>query len=92
MKNSEHETDRVAIDSAAAAIARYLNDHPNSGDTLEGVIEWWLARQRERDSVITVSGALDQLIANGTVDKTEYSGGRVLYSLAPATTDQGEFG
>lgn len=85
MKNSENEIDLEAVDSAAAAIARYLSDHPKSGDTLEGVMQWWLARQRERDSVVTVSSALDLLVANGTLDKTEYSGGRVLYSLATPT-------
>lgn len=74
-----------AVNAAAIAIARYLEDHPDASDTVEGVSEWWLGR-RDANSVVTVSAALDLLISKGVLQKTGYPGGRTLYSLAQKTS------
>lgn len=69
--------------TVAQQIARYLEEHPNAADTLEGVVHWWLARQRYEDSVQTVEVALAWLVEQGLVTKQIAPGGQNVYSRAP---------
>ena len=73
--------DTATVESTAAAIMRYLHALPDSADTVEGVAEWWLARQRVKDTMEIVSGALELLIADGSVQKYQNADGRVIYTL-----------
>ena len=69
------------IEDAAATIMRYLEKHPESADTVEGVADWWLARQRVADTLDLVNQALEQLAEEGLVRKQEISNGRYMYTL-----------
>ena len=42
-------------------IQRYLDNHPQASDTVEGVMVW-LERQKFEDTLSVVSNALDQLV------------------------------
>lgn len=53
----------------AAAILDYLAEHPQAMDTLEGIAEWWLARQRVRIEVRAVASALQQLTEQGLLEE-----------------------
>ena len=66
----------------ALEIKRYLDSHPNAADSLDGVVGWWLARQRVEDSAITVRLALDWLVAQGYAAKQEL-GGKMIYTSRP---------
>ena len=46
------------IQNVAREIESYLSMHPNAADTLEGVVKWWLIRQRFEESMNLVSKAL----------------------------------
>ena len=52
----------------ADAIMAYLTEHPDAADTLEGIAEWWLMRQRVRVEVDSLQNALDQLTETGYLE------------------------
>jgi hypothetical protein len=58
----------------AEEIIQYLQAHPNASDTLLGITEWWLMKQRIEIVANDVQKALDQLVARGFVLKTESQG------------------
>jgi len=53
----------------AEKILRYLQAHPNASDTLLGIMEWWLLKQRIEIAANDVQKALDQLVVRGFVLK-----------------------
>jgi hypothetical protein len=46
-------------------ILSYLAAHPGAQDTLRGIIEWWLLKQRIADSKAAVEAAVASLVAQG---------------------------
>jgi hypothetical protein len=72
--------DAEAKARVAAEILEYLRDHPRAGDTLEGIVEWWLPRQRYEHSVLRIQRALDDLVATGRVAKTGLPDGTAFYA------------
>jgi hypothetical protein len=69
------------VKEIAMAIEAYLAAHPNAGDTLEGVLSWWLVDQPSV-SRQCASDALDALIARRVVEQRKTEGGAVLYVRA----------
>lgn len=53
----------------AAAIQRYLEDRPESSDTLEGIHHYWI-RTRGDESMELTQAALDYLKAAGFIEST----------------------
>ena len=50
-------------------ILDYLRNHPSAADTLEGIVEWWLPRQRHETATKAIQQALDDLVKSGLVDE-----------------------
>jgi hypothetical protein len=77
---------RTYQDQEIVAIAQeihdYLSAHPNAVDSLEGVVKWWLTRQRFESATDSVQKALDYLVAGGLVSKKVIASGRVVYVSA----------
>ncbi len=73
LKN-DYETAKVAQE-----IERYLQSHPNAGDTVEGVARWWLQRQRYIETLDCVHNALDVLVKKGSVVKRTNADGKNVY-------------
>jgi len=48
-------------------ILAYLCRHPDAGDTVEGIAEWWLMDNYIRQTLDRVRGSLDELVARGWV-------------------------
>lgn len=67
------------ISEIARQIDRYLQSHPHAADNAEGILRWWLARQRYEESVQKVEQALALLLREGAVKKQVLIDGRVLY-------------
>jgi Fe2+ or Zn2+ uptake regulation protein len=63
-------------------ILTYLRNHSGAADTFEGIIEWWLPRQRYEQSKEKIQKALDTLVAQGLVKKVYLSDGTTIYSSA----------
>lgn len=64
----------------ARRILAYLDEHPQSQDTLEGVAHWWLLQQRIDESLDEVQAALDELTKSGLV-VSDGRGGANVYRL-----------
>jgi hypothetical protein len=81
MSSLAQEPDKHVL-TVAGEIQRYLLNHPNAADSSEGVLRWWLKKQRYEDSMEIVQRALELLVTNGEVEKSETFGGGPVYSSA----------
>ena len=73
-------SDAQRVRSVAEEIARYLTDHPGAADSVEGILNWWLARQRYADSKAEVEQALEELVKQNKVKRATLPDGTVIYS------------
>jgi len=64
MTNSESDIVKVRD-----AILHYLQNNPYAGDSLEGVINWWLPQAYKKVDVSRIEQVLEQLVAMGSVRK-----------------------
>ena len=62
-------------------ILAYLADHPSSGDTLEGIAEWWLLERRIQNAIAKVQKALAELVAKGLVLENKGRDARTHYRI-----------
>jgi Fe2+ or Zn2+ uptake regulation protein len=69
------------IAQMAEAIKRYLQQHPQAADTLDGVVNWWLLRQRYETATSIVGKALNQLVEQGELTTITTTGGKTIYRL-----------
>jgi len=72
----------AGVNAAATQIRRYLLDHPNAADTLEGVAVCWLSGNTSEEYLLTVQYAVDMLMTAGDMSKKTLIDGTVIYSIA----------
>lgn len=84
------ETDREqsSVQGLAEEIAQYLKSRPRGADTLEGIVRWWLARQRLQEAEEHVGRAVELLCRQGVLDYRESADGRVIYSTSNSSDHQ----
>jgi hypothetical protein len=75
-----HPHDALGRARLCGAILGYLRTHPQAADTVAGIVEWWLPRHLPAEAVERVQAALDELVAQGWVEKIVLVGGTVLYA------------
>jgi hypothetical protein len=75
-----HPHDALGLARLCGAILGYLRTHPQAADTVAGIVEWWLPRYLHAEAVERVQAALDELVAQGWVEKIVLVGGTVLYA------------
>ena len=68
-----------SVDDLARTILRYVASCPNACDTLDGICEWWIPRQRYVEAKNEVLAALELLEARGLIDSRTGADGQVLY-------------
>ena len=71
--------DEGGVRAVAEEIARYLQQHPEAADSVEGIRRWWIARQRFEESLAAMQKALDYLEQQGVVAKKTFGDQRVYY-------------
>jgi len=64
------------------AILQYLQNHPDAGDTVEGIAQWWLAQQDAGEDEVLVEQALNHLVKQGLVARHVLVDGTILYTVA----------
>jgi hypothetical protein len=64
-----------------ASVIEYLRRHPHAADSLDGVVQWWLPRQRYETARERIGVALDQMVANGRLERRALPDGTAIYSL-----------
>ena len=73
------DTEESRIAQLRDEILKYLGTHPQAADTVEGIANWWLPRQRYEEDIQKVQQALDGLVERGLVAKTTLANGTILY-------------
>jgi len=63
-------------------ILEYLANNKRSRDTLRGIAEWWILKQRIVDKAKEVEVALGRLVAEGKLSARTGPDGQVRYYLA----------
>lgn len=64
--------------TVARQLARYLAEHPEAKDTIEGILRWWLPEGHEHGAA-EVQEALDELVRRGWVVERAFPPRRRLY-------------
>jgi len=67
----------------ADEILRYLLEHPEAQDTIDGIADWWLTERRVRQGIDEVQVALRSLVDRGLVEAVVHEDGRCHYCLKP---------
>lgn len=62
-------------------ILKYLAEHPLAKDTVEGIVQWWLADMVQPPGTVDVQRALDMLVLQGWLAVTKRSPSNTLYGL-----------
>ena len=70
--------DAVAV--IARAIRRYSALHPDAADSAAGVQRWWLPALLHEEPLPLVCAALERLVADGVMRRTELEDGTVIYA------------
>lgn len=76
----------LSADDLESAVLAYLTEHPRAMDTLGGIAQWWVERQRIRVEVTALSSALSRLVERGVLQKVGV-GENPLYRLAQQPVD-----
>ena len=64
----------------AEQIERYLEQHPDAADCLEGIVKWWIPKQQYIESNKKVHKALNYLIEKGIICRKTLSDGSDIYA------------
>lgn len=75
--------DEEKVQSIAEEILQYLNRRPLASDSLDGITHWWLVQQSIMKNRELVEQAVEKLVEEGKLTKSERQGHEVLYSAAP---------
>ncbi|MGD2085158.1 MAG: hypothetical protein PVH61_03145 [Candidatus Aminicenantes bacterium] len=65
----------------AQRIISYLKKHPEAGDTLEGIVTWWLEQERIDRVVDDVADILRSLEKKGTLQAHRTQTGATIYKI-----------
>jgi Fe2+ or Zn2+ uptake regulation protein len=76
--NADGSNGAGGVDPADEILA-YLTAHPQAADSLEGIVSWWLPRQRFEQARARIQETLDQLVERGLVERISVADGTVLY-------------
>jgi len=77
----EMHTDRKEQREVFYYVLAYLSDNPDAGDTLDGILEWWLLDQRIKFETRNVSEAVNQLVSEGLIVEHTEPDSRIIYRV-----------
>ena len=66
------------IETVANEIREYFVHNPNAGDTVDGIVTWWISRQRLKNAKNVIQQALEYLVNTGELHK-QVCAGREIY-------------
>ena len=69
-----------ADEDLVAAVLEYLTEHPSAMDTLNGIADWWLERQRAEVEIGALSRVVHRLVDCGVLQRVG-SGDEARYRL-----------
>jgi hypothetical protein len=69
------------VSRLADEIVEYLGKHPAAADTIDGIVSWWLPRQRYETAYDLVSKALEILVQSGSLITIQGQSSKTVYKL-----------
>ncbi|MGH8763843.1 MAG: hypothetical protein ACREUR_11565 [Nitrosospira sp.] len=69
-------------------IVEYLRAHPSAADTVDGIILYWLGRQRYETAKDTIERALEDLVLQGVIEYVA-TGEKKVFRLAKNHRESG---
>jgi hypothetical protein len=77
-RQNPEQTDWREVECAVLA---YLAQHPDAADTLDGIVSWWLPKQRYETERQRIEKALNLMVERGQLCCDRLPGGTALYAL-----------
>ena len=81
----EHDAQEIS-----ERILRYLQNHPQASDTVEGITQWWLIHQRYLERYQMVEQVLEDLAQRGLVHRRTNRDGTIFYGRNEASSEKNE--
>jgi Fe2+ or Zn2+ uptake regulation protein len=78
----DHPLPDADVHAVKDALCRYLADRPQAADTAQGIQRWWLAPRFGEVALATVQAALDQLLAEGVIERRTSPWSDAVYAMA----------
>jgi len=69
------------LPNLARHILRYLREHPEAQDTIEGITVWWVSERAIKHWLPQVRNALSALVARGFLEEYNQADGRTFYRV-----------
>jgi uncharacterized membrane protein len=66
---------------AIADVVRYFVEHPESADSVEGIVRWRLLERRLHETMQETAVAVEWLVGRSLLQEIDTPGGRKLYRL-----------
>lgn len=63
------------------AILNYLVDQPSAKDTLEGITEWWLLKEKISYTVDKINTSVNELVVKGYLVEKKYQNQSKVYKI-----------
>ncbi len=80
MENNELKWGQLRLE-----IINYLHKNPNAGDSLKGVMSWWISSTHKNTNAEKIEKVLEQLVIEGLVEKVSLIDGTFLYKQGGKT-------
>jgi hypothetical protein len=75
------EKDDSLSQNSSELVMDYLQKNLEAGDTLEGIANWWLERERIEQVVDEVAAVLEELVKKGNIQVVRTPGGVSVYKI-----------
>ena len=69
----------------SGVILNYLQRNPDAGDTLEGIVKWWMGFENIESSVEDVADVLESLLQKGIIRMHKLKDGTTFYKINKET-------
>ena len=75
-------------DKIAHSLLNYLANNPRASDSLKGITEWWLLKDKIDHAVEEVNHALEMLVSKELIIEKQFHAQRKVYQLNAAKAEE----
>ena len=72
-----------SLPTPAPEILDYLARHPDSQDTIDGILQWWVLDAYIRNWVPKITETVAHLVKRGFLEEKRSSDGKIFYHVSP---------
>ena len=88
MSDAESRASRASVPRRAAEVLGYFVRHPDSTESLEGMVRWRLTKESIYRSTTEIDEALSWLVAEGLLIRSQALGTDPMFSIDPSKLGQ----